>query len=100
MKRIMNAFVACLLLLLTGCHTMRFELVNEEHATVLYDRKSFWFWGLSPLKEVDVSEHCPAGLAALREQTKFSDGFLGALTLGIWAPRSSWYYCLSEEYTP
>ena len=84
-----------LLTLLAGCHTMRFEVSAEPHDHVVYDRKSFYLWGLAPTKEVDVSRHCPDGVAAVREETRFSDGFFGVVTLGIWQPRSSWYYCLA-----
>jgi hypothetical protein len=80
----------------SGCHTMRFEVSGEPHARVVYDRKSFFLWGLTPTQEVDVSSYCPTGVAAIREETRFSDGFFAAITLGIWEPRSSWYYCLGE----
>ncbi len=94
--------LALLLLLVTmsGCHTMRFEVANEPHAQVVYDQKSFFLWGLTPTKEVDVSAHCPAGVAAIREETRFSDGFFAFITLGIWRPRSSWYYCLDGGTRP
>jgi hypothetical protein len=77
-----------------GCHTMRFELSDARHEEVVYERKSFFFWGLAPTLEVDVATRCPAGVAAIRERTTFTDGLLGLMTLGIWQPRSSWYYCL------
>lgn len=83
-----------------GCHTMRFEVANEPHAEVVYDRKSYFLWGLTPTREVDVSMHCPNGVAAIREETRFSDGFFGVITLGIWQPRSSWYYCLGGGARP
>ncbi len=94
--------LALLLLLVTviGCHTMRFEVADEPHDRVVYDRKSFFLWGLTPTKEVDVSAHCPDGVAAIREETRFSDGFFGFITLGIWQPRSSWYYCLGGGTRP
>ena len=76
-----------------GCHTMRFELSPAPYERVVYERKSFFFWGLAPTKRVDAADRCPGGVAAIRERTTFTDGLLGALTLGIWQPRSSWYYC-------
>jgi hypothetical protein len=85
---------------LSGCHTMRFEVSNEPHQRVVFHRKSFFFWGLAPTREVDVSVYCPAGVAAIREQTQLSDGFFDLITLGIWEPRSSWYYCLDEGDRP
>jgi hypothetical protein len=92
--------VFLLIVAVAGCHTMRFEVSREPHAEVVYERKSFFLWGLTPTREVDVSAHCPAGAAAIREETRFSDGFFGVITLGIWQPRSSWYYCLSEDPRP
>jgi hypothetical protein len=81
---------------LAGCHTMRFDVADASGAQVVYDRKSFFLWGLVPTQEVDVGQHCPHGVAAVREETRFSDGFFSLITLGIWDPRSSWYYCLPE----
>lgn len=82
--------------LLAGCHTMQFELSSTPHERVVYDRKSFYLWGLAPTKKVDVATRCPAGVSAIREETTFTDGLLGFFTLGIYQPRSSWYYCLAE----
>jgi hypothetical protein len=76
-----------------GCHTMRFELVKEPTADVVYERKSFFLWGLTPTKKVDVLARCPNGAAAIREQMTFTDGLFSVPTLGIWSPVSSWYYC-------
>jgi hypothetical protein len=87
--------IAACVALLTSCHTMRFELVPEKYDHVVYDRKSFFLWGLST-KEVDVGEICPHGVAAIREQTTFTDGFFALPFFGIWEFRSSWYYCLPE----
>lgn len=76
-----------------ACHTMRFEVSGEPHTSVVTEHKSFFFWGLAPTMEVDVKEKCPAGVVAVEEEESFSDGFLSLLTLGLWAPRSSKYYC-------
>ena len=73
---------------------MRFELVDAEHATVVHERKSYFLWGLVPTQEIDVSERCPAGVAAIREQTSFTDGLMTFVFVGIWQLRSTWYYCL------
>lgn len=82
---------------LAGCHTMRFELSYASHSEPVYERKSFFLWGLAPTREVDVSEFCPHGAAAVKEETRFSDGLLSFVTLGIWSPRFSWYYCLEGD---
>ena len=94
----MRSLVTLLLLLvaMSGCHTMRFEVSNEPHTQIVSHRKSFFFWGLTPRREMDVTQFCPDGVAAIREQTRFSDGLFSVMTLGIWQPRSSWYYCLGR----
>lgn len=93
-------FMLVIPLVTIGCHTMRFEVSRGPQGEVVYDRKSFFLWGLVPTKEVDVSRYCPAGVTAIREETRFSDGLLSAITLGIWEPRSSWYYCLEPGAQP
>ncbi len=89
--------LVCVVLILSigiaGCHTMRFEVSGEPHTDVVKDRKSFFLWGLAPTKEVDVREKCPNGVVAVEEETNFGDGFLNLITLGIWAPRTSTYFC-------
>jgi hypothetical protein len=86
-----------LLVVSCGCHTMRFDLSNAQHEKVVYERKSFFLWGLVPTREIDTATRCPAGAAAIRERTTFTDGLLGLITLGIWQPRSTWYYCLPRS---
>ena len=88
------AAAALLAALLGGCHTMRFELTDKPSDRVVYDRKSFLLWGLVPTRTVDVAQYCPNGVAAIRERTTFTDGLLAFITLDVWEPRSSWYYCL------
>jgi hypothetical protein len=58
------------------------------------DRKSFWFWGATS-QDVDMRAICPAGTARIVEETTFVDGLFGQLTLGIYAPRSSYYWCVA-----
>jgi hypothetical protein len=79
--------------LVAGCHTMRFELVDEPAAQVVTERKAFFLWGLVPTQRVDVTERCPAGVVALREQTRFTDGLFSIPTLGIYEPRTTTYFC-------
>ena len=78
-----------------GCHTMHFNVQEGTRAEVVRDRKAFFFWGLAPTHEVDVSEHCPNGVLAVVENTTFGDVMLTLITLGIYSPRSSWFECAS-----
>lgn len=88
------------LLLGTACHTMRFRVDEGRTSKVVHHRKSFFLWGLTPTRTVDVSTYCPHGALAVREETTFVDGLLNSITLGIWTPRSSWYHCKAEEDSP
>jgi Bor protein len=81
----------------TACHTMRFDVGSGPVSEVVYERKSFFLGGIGPTRKVDVRVHCPNGAVAIREQTTFVDGLFNLITLGIWAPRSSWYYCAAKE---
>jgi hypothetical protein len=87
------ALAAAIASLGVACHTISFEVGEGAPANVVEERKSFWFWGLTPTHTVDVRKHCPAGAVAISEETTFLDGLLGGLTFGIWAPRSSYYHC-------
>ena len=79
----------------TGCHTMRFEFENVE-GTKVTENKSFYFFALTPRQVIDVREKCPHGAAAILEERTFVNGLLGGLTLGIYTPRRTTYYCLDE----
>jgi hypothetical protein len=83
--------------LLVGCHTMHFELEQQPHARKVNERKSYFLSGLFPTRVVDVRGKCPSGIVALREETTFLDGLFSLLTLSIWSPRSTTYYCHAEE---
>lgn len=76
-----------------ACHSMRFEVSDAPVGDIVHDRKSYFLGGLFPTKEVDVSERCPRGVVAVEEETTFGDGFFELITLSIWSPRSSTYYC-------
>ena len=82
---------------------MRFEIEKVQHENVLEDTNWFFFFGLFPTREVDVSLKCPSGAAAIKEQTAVENVFLKLITIGIVSPRSVWYYCLpgkSPEKNP
>jgi hypothetical protein len=81
------------LVAVAGCHTMRFELVDEPAANVVTERNSFFLWGLIPTADVDVLARCPYGAAAIRERTTFVDGLVSIPTLGFWDPRTTTYFC-------
>jgi hypothetical protein len=75
---------------------MHFEVTDQPRSDVVYERNNYFLWGLAPTVEVDVRERCPHGVSAVREEQTFVDGVFELFTLGIWSPRSSWYYCLPQ----
>jgi hypothetical protein len=77
-----------------GCHTFHFDVSDAPYdPTPVVDRKTFWIFAMFPLRLVDVRAFCPEGVSAIEEKTTFSDGLYTSLTLGIYAPRTSYYYC-------
>jgi hypothetical protein len=81
------------LVVVFGCHTMRFETGAGAQGNVVEQRTSFYFWGLHPTREIDVRQHCPNGALAIREETRVEDGFADLFTLGIWSPRTTLFFC-------
>jgi len=55
----------------------------------------YFLWGLTPEStEVEVSRYCGGQEPSqIQAQTTFIDGLLGAITLGIYAPRSYRIWC-------
>ena len=43
-----------------------------------------------------MRQYCPAGAVAVREETTFVDGLFDLITLSIYSPRSTTYYCAAE----
>jgi len=84
-------------LALQACHTLRFDIENEQNETVVEDTNWFFLFGWFPTREIDVAKKCPHGAAAIKEQTTFGDGFISLITLDIVYPRSVWYYCLPAK---
>jgi hypothetical protein len=62
----------------------------------ILENRSFFFWGLTPDIKIDVLEKCPYGATAISEEKTFDNGLAYVLTLGIWAPRATTYYCIGE----
>ena len=88
-------FLALLFSSLLGCNTIVIEIAKGPTASEPVDnRKSYWFFGSSS-KDVDLRAICPGGTARIVEETTFLDGLYGNLTLGIYTPRSSSYWCLT-----
>jgi Bor protein len=86
-----------------ACHTMVFNvagLVGNSIEPGIVERKSYWGFGLFPTVQVDMRQNCPNGTAAITEETRPSDWAFGLVTLGIWTPRTSVYYCRDQPWQP
>jgi Bor protein len=86
-----------LLLALPGCYTMKFVVarVSEEQQTLppIDVRNSFFFLGLGPTNDLDVRAVCPYGVWQIDENTTSVDVLLTFVTLLVYTPRTSSYYC-------
>ena len=95
--RIASLMISIGVLTMAGCHTMRFVVSDAPQPTTkVVERNSYFFWGLVPNKRIDVSEKCPGGVVAIHEQTTGFDVAINILTLDIWTPRTTTYYCAAE----
>ena len=88
--------VVAALCLTTGCYNVNY-VNSKPTAEKKNGSHSFFFWGLAGDKKIKVKEHCPNGASKVRVYQSFGDGFLGLLTLGIWAPRSFELTCTQGE---
>jgi hypothetical protein len=95
---ILHSLLAALVLTLAGCNTMFFDISDfPQEEEEIKENRSYFFWGLTPNMRIDVREKCPYGAAAISEEKTFDNGLAYVLTLGIWAPRQTTYYCIRES---
>ena len=90
MRTLATCFAAVWLI---GCHTMTFDVSGESTSSEISETNHYFFWGLTPQREIDVSQKCPDGAAEIREQTTFVNGLGNLITLGFWFPRSVTFRC-------
>lgn len=94
-KHLSAALLAAVML--TGCAsvTVRPEGGAKLSSEPTYNAsKNYFFWGLKGEHTIDVQEICAGkGVDQLQSQKTFKDGFLGAITLGIYAPKTAKVWC-------
>lgn len=94
-KHLSAALLAAVML--TGCAsvTVRPEGGAKLSSEPTYkDSKSYFFWGLKGEHTIDVQEICAGkGVDQLQSQYTFGNGFLTAITLGIYAPKTAKVWC-------
>ncbi len=90
--------LAGLVMATAGCHSFAFHISDAPfNPTPVVDRQTFWLFGTLPTRDVDARAICPGGISAIDEETSFTDVLLTALTLEIYTPRTSSYYCRLPE---
>jgi hypothetical protein len=84
---------------IVSCTTQRFTLAESKVPTIpTYEGKNhFIFWGLGQTKSIDSEEICGERLVmAVETHCSFLDGFLGAITYGIYSPQTFRIYCKKQ----
>lgn len=76
--------------------TIRFDLARGPVGSEVTERHWYFFWGLVPTVRSDVLQKCPAGAVAIREAPGETGGVAWLPTLGLWASRSTTYFCRAE----
>ncbi len=88
------------LLFLSSCATqrgiMQDRVMNDNKGRLAYNETShFFFWGLGQEDTIDVLKICKrrSNVSYVESKLTGSNGFLTAITLGLYAPRNKKVYC-------
>ena len=94
-KQLSAALLAAILV--TGCAsvTVRPEGGAKVASEPTYQKtKNYFFWGLKGEHTIDVQEVCAGkSVDQIQSQYTFVNGLLGAITLGIYAPKTAKVWC-------
>lgn len=96
-----NFIMGIALLGLSACSTVTIAPQGEEKlvSKANYEEsKPFYLWGLSGEHHINVLEVCNnEEPLQMQSQQTFSDGLLGLITLGIYAPHTAKVWCPKES---
>jgi hypothetical protein len=86
------------MVLLVGCSTQQFGVngrVDEADVANVRDSNDFFVYGIGQSRFVDAAKICGSADKVLQVQAKqtFLNGFLGAISFGIYTPREYSIYC-------
>jgi hypothetical protein len=85
---------------LSGCYTTTIiRQTPAAPATVEYDDKWHhgFVWGIAEVSgPYDLKKICPNGWAEIKTETSFVNGFVDAVTSGIYSPQSVWIRCAAS----
>jgi hypothetical protein len=83
--------------LLAGCATVTIRPEGGAKTSAKPDyqaTKNYFFWGLAGVHTIDVKEICEeSGVEQMQSQFTFMNGLLGAITVGIYAPKTAKVWC-------
>jgi hypothetical protein len=97
MRSLSKITVGLAVMLILACSTVTIRPGGGERDMrdpTFTKRENFFFWGLAGESHVDVKKICgDKAVKQMQSQNTFMDGFLGVITLGIYAPRSVNVWC-------
>ncbi len=98
----MRALLTCsVLLMLSACSsvTIQPQQVTKLSSKPSYqDSRPFFMWGLVGEQRVDVKQVCgEQAVVQMQSQQTFTDGALGLVTLGIYAPHTIRVWCDEQQ---
>ena len=85
-----------LMAMVTSCYHVTYSTGKAIAGPAQSGWSHFYLWGLAGDPELDLSAQCPNGTAKLHAYQSFANGLVGALTLGIYSPRSWEAWCTSK----
>lgn len=95
--------VLTFIIMLGGCSavTIQPQKIAKLSSTPTYqDSRPFFMWGLVGEQRVDVKKVCgEQAVVQMQSQQTFTDGALGLITLGIYAPHTISVWCDEQQVT-
>ena len=95
----MKVVIFIMLFMASGCLKTKINFEDPIGAPAYQQSQSFFLGGLVPSKRTfKASEVCPDGkVAQMETRTTFLNGFLTAITLLIYAPKTLTITCSGEQ---
>jgi uncharacterized lipoprotein YajG len=102
MKKILSTIVT--VISMTGCAQQTFTVKdNITTASYRYNQtQSFFAYGIGQRYEIDASSICGGrdNVVGIEVQQTFMNSLFSVLTLGIYTPRETTIYCITQSAIP
>lgn len=93
--------ISLLLIVLAGCSAVTIQpqkIAKLTSEPTYQDSRPFFMWGLVGEQRVDVKKVCgEQTVVQMQSQQTFTDGALGLVTLGIYAPHTIKVWCQQQD---